>query len=235
MRDETYDAAGAVIVPAAPQEAAAEIARRFPRMQAVLPAAALVVGSYYVAMWAARYLTLDAAVYGSRWSLAPLVFLHVLFGIIALMVGPFQFWSGLRRYNLTVHRWVGRTYVASVAASVLCAVALLILRDHSINFRLGIGGLSLAWAGTTSLALVAIRRRLIAQHREWMIRSYVVTFGFVLFRIILDVMGAYEVGTLQERIAVASWACWAVPLLITELILQGRHVIAGRARLPLPG
>ena len=58
-----------------------------------------------------------------------------------------------------------------------------------------------------------------------MIRSYVVTFAFVTFRLVFTVLQAAHVGQLQEDLAIASWFCWAVPLLITEAILQGRKVL----------
>jgi hypothetical protein len=87
-------------------------------------------------------------------------------------------------------------------------------------------GLGIAWIVTTGLALVSIRRRLIAQHKEWMIRSYVMTFAFVNFRIVAGILQAGGVGTLQEQLTLASWVCWAVPLLITEAILQGRKIFA---------
>ena len=57
-----------------------------------------------------------------------------------------------------------------------------------------------------------------------MIRSYVVTLGFVFFRAFVGVTTALEVGTLHERLGAASWFCWAFPLLVTELILQGRKL-----------
>jgi hypothetical protein len=72
------------------------------------------------------------------------------------------------------------------------------------------------------LAFIAIRRRLLEQHKEWMIRSYVVTFAFVFFRIFFRTLGAADIGTSLERAGAASWFCWAVPLLICEAILQGR-------------
>ena len=40
-----------------------------------------------------------------------------------------------------------------------------------------------------------------------------------------------EVGTALERLAAAAWVCWAVPLLITEAILQGRKMLRGETRL----
>ena len=53
---------------------------------------------------------------------------------------------------------------------------------------------------------------------EWMIRSYVVTFGFVFFRALVGVLNAMEVGTLYERLSAASWFCWAL-----SVTLCGSH------------
>ncbi len=62
------------------------------------------------------------------------------------------------------------------------------------------------------------------QHQEWMIRSYIVTFGFVTFRLLVGALQAADVGTLREQLAAASWFCWSVPLLCAEAILQGRKI-----------
>ncbi|PKP35990.1 MAG: hypothetical protein CVT98_09710, partial [Bacteroidetes bacterium HGW-Bacteroidetes-15] len=67
----------------------------------------------------------------------------------------------------------------------------------------------------------AIRLRRIIQHREWMIRTYIITLGFVLFRIlnenafIRDAMPTFE-----ERGAACIWLSWTVPLFFAEVILQ---------------
>ena len=36
------------------------------------------------------------------------LFLHINGGMLALLTGPWQFWTGLRQRNLTIHRWTGR-------------------------------------------------------------------------------------------------------------------------------
>jgi hypothetical protein len=48
----------------------------------------------------------------------------------------------------------------------------------------------------------------------------------VFFRILVGVLQATGVGSLQEQLAAASWFCWAAPLLVTEAILQGRKIFA---------
>jgi hypothetical protein len=61
-----------------------------------------------------------------------------------------------------------------------------------------------------------------------MIRSYVVTFGFVFFRIIYPIAMTAGIGTDVEQLTFAAWSCWALPLVFTEAILQGRKIFAVR-------
>src|SRR5215510_3028861 len=69
-----------------------------------------------------------------------------------------------------------------------------------------------AWLISTSLATIAILRRMAQQHHEWMIRSYVVTFGFITFRALIMIFDLARVGTLVDRMTAASWLAWSVPL-----------------------
>jgi hypothetical protein len=93
-------------------------------------------------------------------------------------------------------------------------------------FGAGLLGLSLAWTVTTGLAFASIRRSLIEQHKEWMLRSCVVTFAFVTFRIGDVTMQVVGIGEPLQNIAFLSWASWTLPLLVTEAILQGRKIFA---------
>ena len=127
---------------------------------------------------------------------------------------------------MTLHRRLGKAYVVSMALSSLAALYISMHTDLGLVFGMGLAGLAVAWITTTSLALLSIRRRNIAQHQEWMICSYVVTFGFVTFRIVVGILQAAGVGTIPERLTAASWFCWAVPLLVTEAVLQGRKIRA---------
>jgi hypothetical protein len=127
---------------------------------------------------------------------------------------------------MTVHRALGVAYMSSIAFSSIAAFYLATHTTFGWIFGAGLTCLGIAWIVTTGLALVSIRRRLIAQHKEWMIRSYVVTFAFVNFRIVTSVLQAAGIGTFQEQLTLASWVCWAVPLLITEAVLQGRKILA---------
>ena len=123
-------------------------------------------------------------------------------------------WTRRSRYGLAPPH--GYRLLAGVAIGSVAAGA-------------GLFGLAVAWVTTTTLAYVAIKRSLNDQHKEWMIRSYVVTFAFETFRVIRPALQAVHVGTLYEELGVAAWACWAVPLLMTELVIQRRKILAVRA------
>lgn len=186
---------------------------------------AMVLGLGFVAGFAVPYFTggEELARYSGRQSW---LFMHLGGGMIALLVGPGQLWLGQKRRRLDVHRRLGLVYIGSVAVSVTAAFYLATHTTVGWVFGAGLMGLAIAWVVTTGLAFAAVRRGLLHQHQEWMIRSYVVTFGFVFFRIFVGISQATGIGTVPEQLAAASWFCWAAPLLVTEAILQGRKIFA---------
>lgn len=163
-------------------------------------------------------------------TLAGWIRLHVAAGTGALFAGLAQFRTGLRGGRWPLHRLVGRLYLGSIVVASVAAVVLLTRNAAGWVTTSGLAALAVAWVTTTGLAWIAIRRGNVIQHREWMLRSYVVTFAFVNFRILYDILGATHVGNWHDRTAVSSWFSWAVPLLITELMLQGRKVFATPVR-----
>jgi uncharacterized membrane protein YozB (DUF420 family) len=160
--------------------------------------------------------------------------LHVALGTVALLTGPVQLWLGLARRNMALHRRMGMVYMAAVGFNALVAFRLAATPSAGLVFGAGLSALGVVWLLTTAMAYVAIRQRQIEQHREWMIRSYVTTFAFVVFRVIVGGMQATGVGTLVEALSVAAWLCWSVPLVVTEVVIQSRkaagweHIASGR-------
>jgi hypothetical protein len=152
---------------------------------------------------------------------------HIAGGLIALLVGPVQLWLGLHNVKMDVHRKLGFVYIAGMTIGSIGAIGLALQTDGGVIFGSGLFFLAMAWITTTTLAFVSIKKDLIDQHREWTIRSYVVTFAFVTFRagqVALVGRGM----PMQDAIGIMAWACWAVPLLLTEAVLQGRKVISVR-------
>jgi uncharacterized membrane protein len=121
-------------------------------------------------------------VIADRYRLVP----HALFGTLALLIGPLQFSTRLRQKHLKLHRVLGRVYVVSVFLAAAMAFAIAWGRPlmPAISVQAG------AWIVCTAMAFVTAWNRQIAQHRQWMMRSYAVTFTFIVLRL-LNLWPAY--------------------------------------------
>ena len=154
------------------------------------------------------------------WRMRGWLLLHITSGMVALLIGPWQFSRRLRQRFVSLHRLSGRVYLIAVMCACTGAIRLAISTTFGKAFGVGLLALVLAWLTTSGMAYYAIRMRQISIHREWMVRSYVVTFAFVTFRIFNDYPPMMAWLPDADRANVVIWACWAIPLLITEVILQ---------------
>jgi uncharacterized membrane protein len=154
------------------------------------------------------------------WQMRGWLLLHITCGMTAALIGPFQFSQRLRKRYLQVHRISGRVYVIVVMCGCVGAVGLAMGTTFGKAWGFGVSMLAFAWFTTTLMAYYAVRQRQIQVHREWMVRSYVVTFAFVTFRVFNDYAPMKNWLPDADRANVIIWACWAIPLLITEVILQ---------------
>lgn len=185
-------------------------------------------GGLFVVLAALPYFALNEAQFDRYWPRRWWLLAHISTGIVALLSGPMQLWLGLSDQRPILHRRLGYVYMTAIAFSSVAAYYLAFTTDLSVAFGAGLAGLATAWVITTGLAFTAIKRQLYDQHREWMIRSYVVTTAFVSFRIIFPLLQSTSIGTIQEQLAMAAWGCWALPLLMTEAVLQGRKILKVR-------
>jgi uncharacterized membrane protein len=148
------------------------------------------------------------------------VLLHITSGMTALLTGPWQFSRRIRQRYLQLHRITGRVYLIAITLGAVAAFRLAAVTVFGRAWSIGLMGLATAWLTTSAMAYYAVRKRQIQIHREWMVRSYVVTFAFVTFRLFDDIPPMSTWLPDADRSNVVIWACWAVPLLFTEVILQ---------------
>jgi uncharacterized membrane protein len=149
---------------------------------------------------------------------------HTLFGMMALLIGPIQFSSRFRQSHLNIHRVLGRVYVISVFIAAATGVAL-------AGGRPGFPGTSMqaaAWVVCTTAALITARNRQIIQHRQWMARSYAVTFTFVSSRV-LNLWPRYWSHLGDTFAAVGVIAFTLASLLIVDLGFSWRELTTRRA------
>ena len=202
-------------------------APRLGRGPTVLLTAASILALLFIAVAALPYFTLNEERFSVYWPKRWWLMLHISGGMAALLAGPVQLWLGLSNRRMDVHRRLGLAYMGAIGFSSIGAFYLAFNTDFGWLFGASLVALACTWLLTTGMAFVAARRFLFDQHKEWMIRSYVVTFAFVVFRIIFSVLQATAAeGTINEQLAFSGWTCWTIPLVITEAIIQGRKIRA---------
>jgi hypothetical protein len=203
---------------------------RFRTLLVGLACAALAVLALHFYVPAVRnYSHLDLAHYGNLWKAHWWLVAHLGGGSLALLLGPFQFSGWIRGRYVNAHRWMGRLYLTGVAVASVAAVYIGLWVTPDRAFGISLLFLDLAWVVTTGMAYAAVLRRQFAAHREWMIRSYVVTFAFVLFRLMsVDLNLLSGLGAMQQAMLV--WIAWAVPLLGAEVVLNWRRTMGAAVR-----
>lgn len=169
------------------------------------------------------YLRLNKESYGRFWDYKWPLFFHISSGITAMLIGPFQFWKKFRNRYIKIHRLLGRIYLIAILTGTISATYLAWTSGYKISFSwaFGLEALAFVWITTALMACISVRKRRMIQHREWMIRSYVVTLGFFFFRIFNNSVFIKSImPEFKERGVTIIWFCWAIPLLITEIVLS---------------
>ncbi len=169
------------------------------------------------------YFGFDKERFGDYWNDKWSLIGHISGGLLALLIGPFQFWKTFRNKYMTTHRWMGRIYLTAILIGSISATYLAWTTAIRVNFSwaFALQCLAFAWITTASMAFISVKGGRILQHKEWMIRSYVVTFAFVNFRWLVDLPIAQQLmEKFTERGPTMGWLSWTIPLLITEIVLS---------------
>jgi uncharacterized membrane protein YozB (DUF420 family) len=199
--------------------------------------AILAVALAFVLRYVFRYyLNYNAAAFtdpirgaANYWSMRGWLLVHITGGMVALLTGPWQFWTGFRMRYVRLHRLTGRIFLCGVAVGSIGAYRMAIATTFGWAFGFALLALATAWVTTAGMAFYAILKGQVQVHKEWMVRAYVVTFAFVTFRVLNDYYPGARLQPDNDRAISIGWACWVLPLLFTELILQLRRMRAASA------
>jgi len=148
-----------------------------------------------------------------------LVYVHMAGGTVMLVFGSAALFIGWTRRYFHLHRLCGYAYLAGGTVSAGLAAVLPLAYPHRGSITdegISLVTLAITWLAVSAMALRAIRNRRIDTHRAWAIRSYVLTWSFVLCRLVAYVPAVSSIG---GGSAIA-WLSWIVPLVVCELALQ---------------
>jgi uncharacterized membrane protein len=178
----------------------------------------------YIAIIVSRYLTFDSEVYFTEQREAYLqhefaLGVHVLSGVLALLIGPFQFVRRLRRRFVRVHRFIGATYVSSATALGASGLILAPTAYTGLVASAGFTVLDLAMLFTTWTAVRMVLAGRFGEHRRWMIRSFSLILAGVMLRVWVPIYGQLAAAgivnfSFETAYAVIAWLCWVPNLLL---------------------
>jgi uncharacterized membrane protein len=184
----------------------------------------------YIVVVVSRYLTFDPDVYfpeqrQNYLRLQVVLGIHVVCGMLALLIGPFQFVRRLRRRFVRVHRASGAVYLASATGLGVTGLILAPTAYTGLVASAGFTVLALAMLFTTWTALRMIMTGRYGDHRRWMIRSFSLIMAGVTLRVWAPLYGVFAWAGLvhfsfETAYAGIAWLCWVPNLLIALWITR---------------
>ena len=151
---------------------------------------------------------------------------HLVAGPASLLLGVMLLSDRFRNSVPRWHRWLGR--IQGVSILLFLVPSGLWMARYAASGALtaaGLGSLAIATAVCVTLGWRAAVARRFAEHRRWMLRTFILLCSAVVIRMIgglatfaqFDALWLYPVST---------WLSWLVPLLVFELL----HVLELRDR-----
>lgn len=144
---------------------------------------------------------------------------HVLFGLIAILVGPVQFVKHFRSKHIRLHRRLGYAYFLSV---MLSSLAGLIIAQYAMGggiANIGFTLLSFLWFAITIKSVLAILGNNPEGHKKWAFFGYSLTFAAITQRTLLLVPLLSNVPFLPIY-QLSAWLPWMLNLSIAYLLLK---------------
>jgi len=147
-----------------------------------------------------------------------LTLVHIIPGALFLVFALLQFVPSIRAKHLKVHRRLGRILVVT---GLVIGVSALVM-----SFTMNIGGPN-ETAATTLFAMLFlfclikayrhIRRKEVAQHREWMIRAFAIALGVATTRPIVGMFFAFRKLSPHEFFGIAFWLGFTITFFAGEV------------------
>jgi uncharacterized membrane protein len=189
----------------------------------VLGAIVLGLSLYFIA--ASAHFFAPSHDFGKYVDVKALLLLHISGGAVALLAGPLQFWEDLRIKRGSLHRRMGKVYVLAVAMSAPCAAYLSATTAYAVGrpYALSLQVWVSVWMLATWLAYRYARQKKFKLHKEWMVRSYLVTLAFVTSALLSKLPFVASQGTFAEVSPSLFWAAWSVPLFLYDIVLSAQR------------
>jgi uncharacterized membrane protein len=146
-----------------------------------------------------------------------LAYLHMTPGVLYLLGAPFQLSERFRTKHYTLHRRLGRVLVTAALLSVIFALVFGLLYPWSgTPEAIATAGFGCWFLTCLLLAVRAIRRDEVSNHRRWMIRAFAVGLAVGTIRIWIGVLVGTGLVEFSDSFGAAFWLGFTGHVLAAE-------------------
>jgi uncharacterized membrane protein len=185
----------------------------------------LLLGAISMLVMSSHYLLSDTSGILKRKEIATelwylIVFrMHVTFGLVAMLVGPFQLIKKIRTSRIEIHKALGYLYVVSVFLSGLSGLIVAQFAMGGLLTTVGFTILGLAWLYSTTRSIVAIRNAKLPDHKKWSYYSYALTFSAITQRSLLLIPLLTDI-PFMPIYQLSAWLPWMLNISIVYYVLK---------------
>jgi uncharacterized membrane protein len=151
-------------------------------------------------------------------------YVHVFSSILALAAGFTQFSNYILKNYKHLHRTIGKIYVINILLiNFPSGMVLAVYANGLLPTKIAFVTLDCLWFWFTFRAYIAIRKKKIKEHKEFMIRSYALTFSAITLRtwkIILSSVFNMDPLTLYM---IDAWMGFVPNLLFAEWLIRRKR------------
>lgn len=145
-------------------------------------------------------------------------YLHLISGPIAIVLAAILILSGGHANFRSPHRLLGKILFGVVFVGLLPSG--LVMATQALTGPIagwGFACLAVATAACTFQTAVQARRRRLAAHRRWALRSFILLCSPMLLRFVATALAGFEIESAWTY-QLNAWLCWLLPILTFELV-----------------
>ncbi|MGW1769328.1 DUF2306 domain-containing protein [Streptomyces sp. NPDC002073] len=145
---------------------------------------------------------------------------HVGFGTVAMVTMCLQMWPWLRREHPVAHRRIGRVYLFA-GALPSAALALIMFPVTFKSGSIGVLMSAVLWSVTGVMGFVRARQRRWRDHRRYMLYSFAIMWGQVVWGFVIGMSWIWYSPWLEEVdigyvIEASRWVGWVGNLVVVQ-------------------
>jgi hypothetical protein len=154
-----------------------------------------------------------------RWAF----YIHISTSLIVLFTGIFQFVNYLLVHYPRLHRVLGKIYLITVLFfSAPSGLIMSFYANGGLWAQLSFVCVSVLWWVFSFIAYQKIKQRKVAQHIDFMIRSYALTLSAISLRLYVVFLPHLFHLHSHEMYTLVAWLSWVPNLLVAEIIIRSQ-------------